>query len=146
MIKYVLPAAVAAIALAAPAVVHAQMPQPLQPPMAIGNMTAVNAPGAMQPDGSGPGYTETESRTTYSGSPAYGAPPPDAVAMPGAVAPAVSPRTTWIPGHYNWDPTTSNYVWTGGQYIEAPSTTAQWVPGHWAQTPTSWIWIQGGWQ
>jgi hypothetical protein len=146
MIKYILPAAVAAIALAAPAVVHAQMPQPLQPPMAIGNTTAVNAPGAMQPDGSGQGYTETESQTTYSVGPAYGAPPPDAAPMPGALAPAVSPRTTWIPGHYNWDPNTSNYVWTGGQYTEAPTATAQWVPGHWAQTLTSWIWIQGGWQ
>src|SRR3984957_9276391 len=98
MIKYVLPAAVAAVALAAPAVVHAQMPQPLQPPMAIGNMTTVNAPGQMQPDGSGQGYAETESKTTYAagvGGPAYGAPPPDAAPMPGAVAPAVSPRTTW---------------------------------------------------
>ena len=57
----------------------------------------------------------------------------------------VSPSTTWIPGHYNWDPATSNYVWTQGQYIEAPTATAQWLPGHWEQTPTAWIWINGGW-
>jgi hypothetical protein len=66
--------------------------------------------------------------------------------VPGAAVRPFSPRTTWIPGNYNWDSHTSNYVWTEGQYIEAPTQTAQWVPGHWSQTPSSWVWVNGGWR
>ena len=150
MIKLVLPAAVAAIALAAPLAVQAQTVQPMQQPSPYnGTDASVPNPGPMQP-----GMTETT--TTNVNAPIAGEPQPGPadMAYPGApgygVAPPamqpMSPRTTWIPGHYNWDPSTSNYVWTSGQYMEAPTTTAQWIPGHWEQTPTAWIWINGGWR
>jgi hypothetical protein len=151
MIKSVLPAAIAAIALAAPLAAHAQTVQPMQQPSPY---TAANA--SVAPNGQ-PATGVTETTTTdvnasitgqpqpgpgeyaYPGSPGYGMAPAPAYMQP------MSPRTTWIPGHYNWDPNTSNYSWTDGQYIEAPTTTAQWIPGHWEQTPTAWIWINGGW-
>jgi hypothetical protein len=135
MIKYVFPAAVAALALGtmagAPVVARAQMMAP--------------QPTRMTPT------TTANASTTITGQPQPG---PDeyynqgyVVPMPVPYVPArpISPRTTWIPGHYNWDPTTSNYVWTDGQYVEAPTATARWISGHWVQTPTSWTWINGGW-
>jgi len=136
MIKYVFPAAVAAIALmAAPGVSRAQMAQPMQPAQPNGNMTNANAVITGQPQ-PGPNDQMQQPRVVQ---PMYGQP------MPGYYTQPVTPRTTWIPGHYDWDPNTSNYVFTEGQYVEAPTATAQWTPGHWVQTPTSWIWIEGGW-
>ena len=129
MIKYVLPAAVAAIALGAPAAVHAQVVvQPTQPVVINGYVTNANATIVGQPQ-PGP-YEESY---TYARPIPYAQP-----VMP-------SPRTTWIPGHYDWSPATNNYVFIDGQYLEAPRENAQWIPGHWAQTPTAWIWISGGW-
>jgi hypothetical protein len=57
----------------------------------------------------------------------------------------VTPRTVWIPSHFDWDPARSNYVYIEGQYVEAPRENAQWIPGHWAETPAAWIWIDGTW-
>jgi hypothetical protein len=145
MIRHVFPAAVAAIALAAPGVSHAQMTQPMQSAQPNGNMTNANATiiGQPQPGPNDQAYGQMQppplAQPIY-GQPIYGQP------MPGFYTQPVTPRTTWIPGHYDWDPSTSNYVYTDGQYVEAPTTTAQWVPGHWVQTPTSWIWIDGGWK
>jgi len=130
MIKFILPAAVAALVLGAPAV-HAQLAQPMPPAMPNNPVTNANATitGQPQPGPNDQGYAQ----------PMPGQP------MPGQMGQPISPRTTWIPGHYDWDPTTSNYRYTDGQYIEAPHENAQWIPGHWAQTPTAWIWINGGW-
>ena len=132
MIKYVLPAAFVTLALGillgAPAAANAQLKQPMAPAEPNPNMTNINATITGQPQ---PGPNEY---------PAYAAPIPYVPSML-----PVSPRTTWIPGHYDWDPTTSNYVYIEGQFIEAPHENAQWIPGHWAQTPTAWIWINGGW-
>ena len=138
MIKYVLPAAVAAIALGAPAVVHAQVVQPVHPVVVDANVTpaAATIVGAPQP---GP-YETTYTTTTTTTGPVYGAPMP-----PYGPVMAPSPRTTWIPAHFDWSPATNNYVFVDGQFIEAPRENAQWIPGHWAQTPTAWIWINGGW-
>jgi hypothetical protein len=140
MIKLALPAAVAVLALGAPAVVHAQM-APMQPAQPNGVMTNANATITGQPQ---PGPTDV-----YQG---YGLTPPAQPMAPYAPAPGpafytqpITPRTTWIPGHYDWNPGTSNYVFTPGQYVEAPHENAQWIPGHWVQTPTSWIWIDGTW-
>jgi hypothetical protein len=146
MIKYVLPAAVAAIALmAAPGVSRAQMAQPMQPAQPNGNMTNTNATivGQPQPGPYDQAYGQMQQPQMVQ--PQMGQ-PIDGQPMPGYYTQPVTPRTTWIPGHYDWDPSTSNYVYTEGQYVEAPTTTAQWVPGHWVQTPTSWIWIDGGWK
>lgn len=156
MIKFVLPAAVAAIALAAPLGVQAQVVQPMpQPSPYVAPSAAVITPGQAAPEVTEPLTTnvnatigEPASEYTYPGSPGYGYAAPALAPSPYG-APAMqpmSPRTTWIPGHYNWDPATSNYVWTRGQYLEAPTTSAQWIPGHWEQTPTAWIWINGGWR
>jgi len=154
MIKSVLPAAVAAIALAAPFAVMAQTVRPMQQPSPYSATNAsVSATGQVQPGATpttdvnatisgqpqpGPG------EYAYPGAPGYGMTPPPG--YPQGLMQPMSPRTTWIPGHYNWDPNTSNYLWTEGQYVEAPTTTAQWIPGHWEQTPTAWIWINGGWR
>jgi len=155
MIKSALAAAGAAIALATPLALQAQPVEPMPPrlPNEATNASVISrgpvAPGRTE--------TTTDIKTTIVGRPQPG---PDLYAYPGApgdgMAPPsgyveedvrpVSPRTTWIPGHYNWDPDTSNYVWTRGQFIEAPTATAQWIPGHWEQTPTAWIWINGGWR
>jgi len=144
MINYVLPAAVAALALgtvaAAPGVAQAQMAPPTQlaPPANISNVNNANATIVGQPQ---PGPTDYAD-------PGFAQPMPNPYGqpMPGPYVQPISPRTTWIPGHYNWDPTTSNYVYTDGQYVEAPTATAQWIPGHWVQTPSSWIWINGTWK
>jgi hypothetical protein len=132
MIKYGLPVAVAALVLGAPAV-HAQLTQPMAPPPP-------------------PNYDITNANATITGQPQPGpgdyAPPP-ALAQPVPVPyepPGVTPRTVWIPGHYDWDPSRGNYVYILGQYVEAPRENAQWIPGHWVQTPTAWIWIDGTWQ
>ncbi len=142
MIRYVLPAGVVALALGAPAA-QAQMVQPMPPAQPYGYTTTTTSTtvsnDAAQP--AAPTYAQPQ--------PAFGAAGPTDIApapMPGFYPQPVTPRTTWIPGHYNWDPNRSNYVWTGGHYAEAPADTAQWVPGHWVQTPTSWIWIEGGWR
>jgi hypothetical protein len=131
MIKFILPAAVAALALGAPAVAHAQLAQPMPPAMPNNNMTNANAVIVGQPQ---PGPNDANQT--------YAQPMPGVYGQP---MQPISPRTTWIPGPYDWDPATSNYVYTDGQYIEAPRENAQWLPGHWAQTPTAWIWINGGW-
>lgn len=141
MIKPVLPAMVAAIALgtlvAAPLTGQAQTMQPMPQPSPY----TTNASVTTTTTTSGPQSGEY----TYPGSPGYAVAPPMGYVEPAPFARPMSPRTTWIPGHYNWDPATSNYVWTAGQYIEAPTATAQWIPGHWEETPTAWIWIEGGW-
>jgi WXXGXW repeat (2 copies) len=132
MIKYVLPAAVAVIALGAPALVQAQtaMPQPLTTTTTTTATTNANAAISGQPQ---PGPND------YQGQ-AYGAPMPMYPPQPG-----FTPRTVWIPGGYSWDPGRNTYVWSEGQYVEAPRENAQWVSGHWAQTPTAWIWVDGRW-
>jgi WXXGXW repeat (2 copies) len=139
MIKYVLPAGAVALALGVPAA-QAQMAPPI-PAEPYGYTTTTSTTISGDGQAAAPNYAELQ--------PGYGAAGPGDMAptpMPGFYPPPVTPRTTWIPGHYNWDPTRSNYVWTGGHYAEAPADTAQWVPGHWVQTPTSWIWIEGGWK
>lgn len=130
MIKYVLPAAVAAIALAAPLAAHAQVVQPVPQPLPQPYYT--NASTTTIIGEPRPAYVET-----------YGAVEP--VYAPVYPMPMVSARTTWIPGHFDWDPARSNYVYIEGQFVEAPHENAQWIPGHWAETPTAWIWISGGW-
>jgi hypothetical protein len=140
MIRYVLPAGVVALTLGAHAAL-AQMAPPMQPAPPYGDATNASAMISGEPQPGAAGYGEPQSAYGAAG-PADMAPQP----MPGYYPPPVTPRTTWIPGHYNWDPNSSNYVWTAGHYAEAPTEAAQWVPGHWVQTPTSWIWIEGGWK
>lgn len=145
MIKSVLPATVAAIALgtlvAAPLAVQAQMVQPIQRPAPYAANASITT---TEPATEATTVEVRPGEYTYPGSPGY-AVAPMVYPEPVPYAQPISPRTTWIPGHYNWDPATSNYVWTVGQYIEAPTATAQWIPGHWEQTPTAWICINGGW-
>src|SRR5258707_13897707 len=98
MINYVLPAAVAAIALGGPPQVHAQMmPQPTPLPTQS-NTINVNATITGQPQ---PGPSDNPAFGQ-----GYGAPMPAPYPRPG-----LTPRTTWIPGGYNWDPNRNTYVW-----------------------------------
>jgi WXXGXW repeat (2 copies) len=129
MIKYGLPVAVAALILAAPAA-KAQLAQPVPLPP--------------------PNFGVTSATATITGQPQ---PAPEDFAAPGYAQPMImvpygrpiSPRTVWIPSHFDWDPARSYYVYIEGQYVEAPRENAQWIPGHWAETPTAWIWIDGTW-
>jgi hypothetical protein len=153
MIRYVLPAAIAMLAIGAPAALHAQTappPQPLAPNMT----TNTNATVTGQPQ---PGVNDdanTQANQTYGqpmaqpGQPMAPPAPPMAqpAQPPGPMQPGFTPRTVWIPGTYNWDPAQQRYAWANGQYVEAPRENAQWLPGHWAQTPTAWIWLDGRWQ
>jgi len=128
MIKYGLPAAVAALILAAPAA-NAQTINPAAPPAPRGydvtNVTITGQPQPVPEDYVAPVYAQPMVMVPY------GRP--------------ITPRTVWIPGHYDWDPARSNYVYIEGQFVEAPRENAQWIPGHWAETPSSWIWIDGTW-
>jgi hypothetical protein len=127
MIRYALPAAVAALAFVASAA-FAQtgviQPMPLTPP-AHPLATPASVSGAYAvPD--------------------VGYPAPSDMASPMGVVP-VPPQAVWIPGHYNWDPNSQNYVWLDGEFAQPPHPGAQWVPGHWQQTPTAWTWVDGRW-
>jgi hypothetical protein len=146
MIRYALPVAVAALALAAPFAAQAQtaigQPVPLTQqtnPM----MTNAAAPGTIvgQPP---PGPTDNY---VY-GQPGYGQPGEDYGApmgmMPMAMVP-VPPGSIWIPAHYNWDPASQNYVWLEGEFAQPPHSSAQWIPGRWQQSPTAWTWVDGHW-
>lgn len=151
MIRYALPAAVAALALGAPAAVEAQT---AGQPMALTQqtnpmMTNVAAPGTIigQPQ---PGPADNYGYNPAPGQmlpPGYGMPPQPGM-MPQAMMPGmvpVPPSSVWIPAHYNWDPTSQNYVWLEGEFAQPPRPSAQWAPGHWQQSPTAWTWIDGRW-
>jgi len=135
MIRYVVPAALAAIALCAPVASQAQS-------------VSVNGPINIQNYPDSPNVTAAA--TTYNDEGRFGAgyyqgayaQPMGPMAEPTAPPP---PNTAWIQGHYNWDPARQSYVWIEGQFVQQPHLNAQWVAGHWQQTPTAWIWVDGGW-
>src|SRR5215469_7231350 len=112
MIKSVLAAVVAATALAAPLAVQAQPVEPIPPPPNDTTNARVISGRPMEP---GPTETTTDTNTmivsqphpgadeyAYPGAPGYGMAPPSGYVEEGV--PPISPRTTWIPSHYNWDP------------------------------------------
>lgn len=162
MIRFAVPAAIAALALAGTTAAYAQtvMPQPLLPAQPGAEVNATSAPAEFQPAAPAVAQPSAYNYNTsaydyygdkgtgptalYNGAPAYAAPQ---AAQPGypSMMPGVTPRTVWIPGAYNWDPTRQTYTWIEGQWVEAPTAAAQWVPGHWAETPSSWIWVDGRW-
>jgi hypothetical protein len=146
MIRYALPAAVAALVSATPALVQAQtaVGQPMQLNTTSTTMTTnASAPGTIV------GQPQPGPADYMAGYPAPGPyvqpmdMAPQAGMQPGIMP--VPPGAVWIPGHYNWDPSAGNYVWLEGQFALAPRPGAQWLPGHWQQTPTSWIWVDGRW-
>ena len=120
MTKFVVPAALAALALCTPVAVQAQT-------FAYPQAPTVTTRDALDEFGGPSGY--------------FGGPAP-LVARPMTVAP---PDVMWIQGHYNWNPAIQSYAWIEGQYVQAPHQNAQWVAGHWTQTPTAWIWVGGRW-
>jgi hypothetical protein len=140
MIKYALPAAVAALTLSAPAIALAQATQPMP----------LTAP-------TNPAMSDTSTMTTVPAQPQAGAYSSNRYEGDGQfvqpmmqqpdMAPVVAlpPGAVWVPGQYNWDPAAGNYVWAPGQFVLPPHPNAQWLAGHWQQTPTSWIWLDGRW-
>jgi hypothetical protein len=138
MMRFVVHAALAALALCAPTAAQAQAqiigstgPIPLRNYPQAGDITA--APTTYSDEGfPGSGYYR-------GGYPAqdFGPAVPLTSVPPGGV--------TWVPGRYNWDPTRQTYVRIEGPYMQSPHLNAQWVPGDWLQTPTAWIWIDGRW-
>jgi hypothetical protein len=154
MIRYTLPAAVAALALGAPAAVEAQtvgQPVPLtqQPNPMMNNVAATGTIiGQPQPDpADNYGYAQPPGQMPgpYGMQPEMAQPGmmPQPVAMPAMVP--VAPGSVWIPAHYNWDPASQNYVWLEGEFAQPPHPGAQWMPGRWQQSPTAWTWVDGHW-
>lgn len=134
MTRYIVPAAIAVLALCAPVASQAQITGPVNLQVEGGNVAA--APTTYDDEGRfGGGY--------FGGSDLGPALAPAPMAMPMASAPP--PGTAWIPGHYNWDARAQTYAWIEGQYVQSPHLNAQWTPGHWTQTPTAWIWVDGSW-
>jgi len=136
-IKYGLPAALAALALIAPAAVEAQ--PYAAPPVPSGMMANPMATGASatgtiagQPQ---PGAGEF---ADYNGTDQFGVAP---MAPEMAQPTPVPPGAVWITGH----PNSQNYVWLAGEYAQPPHPGAQWVGGHWEQTPRAWVWVDGRW-
>lgn len=149
MIKFALPAAIAALVLGAPVLANAQMAQPVpltnptNPMISNTAATAVVTPQGQfgESDGS---YQDFRQAAAPADVAPMAAPIPPGEAMPMAAAP-MPPGTAWIAGHYRWDASAGNYVWVGAQLAAPPHPNAQWVAGHWQETPTSWIWIDGRW-
>lgn len=139
MIKYALPAAMAALTLGAPAIALAQATQPMPittPTNPAMNNTSTTVP--VQPQAGAATYGAYRDGDGQFVQPMIQ--PPD-------MAPVVAlpPGAVWVPGQYNWDPAAGNYVWAPGQFVLPPHPNAQWVAGHWQQTPSSWIWLDGRW-
>jgi hypothetical protein len=139
MIRYVVPAALAAIVLCAPVASQAQS-------------VSVNGPVNIQNYPNSPNVTSAS--TTYNDEGrfgagyyqgAYAAPMAQMAPMAPMAMPGTPPNTTWVQGHYNWDPSRQSYVWIESQLVQQPHLNAQWSPGHWQQTPTAWIWVDGRW-
>jgi hypothetical protein len=137
MIKYALTAAVAALALGAPVMAEAQMSQPVpltNPTNPVISNTSTATTVTTQPQAG------TDGTYGFVGQPALVQPD-----MMPTVMVAVPPGAVWIPGHYNWDAASQNYVWIDGQFALPPRPNAQWLAGHWQETPTSWMWIDERW-
>jgi hypothetical protein len=144
MIRFALPAALAAIALASPvALAQTGQPVPIYPqpnPMTTNASSGTAIVGQPQP---GPG--DYQGYNQYPVAPMGMQPNMQPGLQPMAAVP-LPPGSIWVAGHYNWDPSSSNYVWLEGQYLQPPHPGAQWVAGHWEQTPNAWVWVDGSWQ
>jgi len=140
MVKYAIPAVVAALALGAPTANQAQTavgrPMPIEAPTnpITTNASATTGTIAGQPQ---PGEYYAYSQPGLD----YDAP----LAMIPVAMVAVPPGSVWIPAHYNWDPAGQNYVWLEGEFAQPPHPGAQWIAGRWQQTLTAWTWLDGHW-
>jgi hypothetical protein len=123
MLKHALPATVAALALAAPGAASAQtvLPQPVE---------VASPPTVQVIEPTGPTADPYEYYYDYDA-------PVRVLRVPQAAI--------WIPGHYNWDPSTGKYVWLEGELVQPPHPGAHWIDGHWMETPTDWVWVDGHW-
>ena len=50
----------------------------------------------------------------------------------------------WVPGYWQWDSESNQFVWVSGVYRAAPPGR-RWVPGYWTQTADGWQWVHGFW-
>jgi hypothetical protein len=147
MIRFVLPAAVIAMSLPVAAGAQTGQPVPIFPPpnpmtTSASASTATSAAIVGQPQ---PGPGDYQGYSEPAAQPVVMQPNWQPGVQPMALAP-VPAGSVWIAGHYNWDPSSNNYVWLEGQYLQPPHPGAQWVPGHWQQTPNAWVWVDGNWQ
>lgn len=119
MMRFVVPAALAVLALCAPAASQAQIigstgPIPLHIYPQAGDITA--APTTYSDDGFlGSGYYQGEDfgyRATDFG--------PALAPAPTASIPSVGVTRVRVQGHYSWDPTRQTNVWIEGQYVRSP--------------------------
>jgi hypothetical protein len=48
----------------------------------------------------------------------------------------------WIPGYWQWDADTQNYLWVSGFWRDVPPGR-HWVPGNWQEVEGGWHWVAG---
>jgi hypothetical protein len=51
----------------------------------------------------------------------------------------------WIPGYWDWDDDSSDFLWVSGTWREVPPGR-EWVPGYWAQADGGWQRVPGFWK
>lgn len=77
-------------------------------------------------------------------SPIVTQPPPEPVnEMPPDVKPE-GDEMIWIPGYWDWEDDTEQYVWVSGFWREKPPGR-RWVPGFWQQVDNGWQRARGFW-
>jgi hypothetical protein len=53
-------------------------------------------------------------------------------------------NVVWIPGYWNWDNETSDYLWVSGFWRAVPPGRT-WTPGHWQKATGGWQFVSGFW-
>src|SRR5579871_1523288 len=48
----------------------------------------------------------------------------------------------WIPGYWQYDPTTQDFMWISGIWRNAPEHR-RWAPGYWTDTQEGFRWVSG---
>jgi hypothetical protein len=53
-------------------------------------------------------------------------------------------KVAWVPGYWNWDAETANFVWISGVWRAVPPGRT-WIPGNWQKVDGGWQWTAGYW-
>ena len=99
--------------------------------------------GAIRPSTEGPLHEAFLSPAKDS-DPVYAdkAPPSPLTERPGVEAPSES--AVWIPGYWEWNPGSKDYVWATGTYRNPPPGRF-WVNGYWKRDDKGWYRVPGFW-
>jgi hypothetical protein len=55
-----------------------------------------------------------------------------------------SDDTVWIPGYWDWNDESQDFLWVSGIWREEPPDD-RWVAGYWEQVQTGWVRVPGFW-